>query len=110
MPSQAICLAWVAEAIRRTGACPALPHREALEGQGALPDLGLQGAAQLKEGRSQSGNSTRKGQGQGACECAQKAGGSGGGPEVVTVSLELKELGKGWRRAQADQAIRRRAD
>lgn len=34
MPSQAIGLAWVAEAIRPAAACPALPHREAQEGKG----------------------------------------------------------------------------
>lgn len=41
--------------------CPALPHREAQEGQRALLDLGPEGVSQLKEGRSRRGNSTSKG-------------------------------------------------
>lgn len=39
------------------------------------PDLGPEGAGQLKEGRSQRRNSLSNGQGQGACECAWKGWG-----------------------------------
>lgn len=36
----------------RTGVCPTLPSKEPQAGQGVLPDLGREGADQLKEWRS----------------------------------------------------------
>lgn len=60
---------------------PILPYIEAQAGQGVLSDLHGEEAGQLKEGRSQRGNSTSKGQGRVPVNVRGKGGG-GGGPAV----------------------------
>lgn len=90
---------------------PVLPQREAQEGQGALLDLGPEGVRQLKEGRSQREQHEQRPKDRVPVSAHGRARAGGGGPAVrySTVSLELKEPGRRWQRAQTGQAGRRRA-
>lgn len=99
----------------RMAVCPALSYRDTqVGGRGGWPAvLSLPSSRRsypIEVGMFRGGTAQAKAKDSVPVSVQGRGGGGGGGPGLDTVSLELTELGRGWRRAQAAPDVRRRAD